>query len=224
MKGFMKNNQNHKDKLIIIGASGHGRVVADIAIRMNQWNKIAFLDDDESIKSSMNIDVIGKSDDTLKYIDDFDIFVAIGDNKTREAVQNRIQVEGASIPVLIHPSAVIGYQVEIGRGTVIIAGAIINCCTKIGEGCIINTGATIDHDNVIGDFVHISPGAHTAGAVNIGKRTWLGIGSIVTNNICITDDSIIGAGAVVLKDISKKGIYFGVPAQKFTIQKGKQLK
>ncbi len=202
------------DKLLIIGAGGHGRVAADIAIKMDKWNDISFLDDNDDIKPSMGIEVIGKSSDAFKYIKDHDIFIAIGDNTTREMIQEKLQADGARIPVLVHPDAVIGTQVELGDGTVVMAGVVINCCTKIGRGCIINTGATIDHDNYIEDYVHISPGAHTAGTVKIGKGTWLGIGSIVSNNLSITSRCIVGAGAVVVKDITEAGIYIGVPARR----------
>ena len=123
-----------KNKLIIIGASGHGKVVADIAIKMNNWQSIAFLDDDESIKVCMDIPVIGKTDDALKYKDEADFFVAIGNNTTRERVQTKLEYEGASIATLIHPNAVIGYQVSVGIGTVIMAGTVINSASTIGKG------------------------------------------------------------------------------------------
>lgn len=102
----------------------------------------------------------------------------------------------------------------MGAGTVVMAGAIINCCSRIGEGCIVNTGATIDHDNVIEDYVHISPGVHTAGTVEIGKGTWIGIGGVVSNNVNITSGCMIGAGAVVVEDITEAGTYVGVPSRK----------
>ena len=204
---------NKNNKLIIIGASGHGKVVADIAINMNLWDNICFLDDNENIKTAMEIEVIGKTEELHKYINSYDFFIAIGSNAIREKLQTQLINQGAEIATLIHPNAVIGEQVEIGKGTAIMAGAVINCCTKIGQGCIINTGATIDHDNVIGDFVHISPGAHTAGTVNIGRRTWLGIGTIVSNNLNVTGDCIFGAGSVVVKDITEPGTYVGVPVR-----------
>ncbi|MBP2070680.1 acetyltransferase [Thermoanaerobacterium butyriciformans] len=203
-----------KDKLLIIGAGGHGKVVADIALKMGKWKEIAFLDDNCSIKYSMGIEVIGKLSDVFKYISEYDMSVGIGDNVTREKLIDRLNYEGASIPTLIHPNATIGKEVNLGIGTVIMAGVVINCCAKIGNGCIINTGATIDHDNIIEDFVHISPGVHTAGGVKVGKRSWLGIGSVVINNIYITDDCKIGAGAVVIKNITKSGTYVGVPARR----------
>lgn len=203
-----------KDKLLIIGANGHGKVVADIALKMNRWKSIAFLDDNESLKTSMGIEVIGKSPDVHKYIEDCDIFIGIGNNAVREKIQEMLEDHRASISTLIHPSAVIGEQVDIGAGTAVMAGAVINCNTKIGKGCIINTGATVDHDSSIEDYVHVSPGVHLAGSVNIGYGSWLGVGSVVSNNIKITSGCKIGAGAVVVKDITIQGTYVGVPVRR----------
>ncbi|MDA2271786.1 acetyltransferase [Bacillus thuringiensis] len=203
-----------KKKLLIIGASGQGKVVADVALKMNKWQSIVFLDDNESVKSSLGIEVIGKSMDFLNYIEDYDFFVGIGNNVIREEIQGKLEAEGASLPTLIHPSAIIGDQVEFGAGTVVMAGAVINCCTIIGKGCIINTGSTIDHDNLIEDYVHISPGVHLAGTIKVGRGTWLGIGSVVSNNISITDGCRIGAGALVIRNINETGTYVGVPVKK----------
>ncbi|WP_342539706.1 acetyltransferase [Sporosarcina sp. FSL K6-1540] len=203
-----------KEKLLIIGASGHGKVVADIALKMNKWQSISFLDDDESIKSSMEIEVVGRSIDAFRHIQDCDIFVGVGNNETREKVQEKLEADGASIPILIHPTAVIAEQVEIASGTVVMAGVVINCCTEIGKGCIINTSATIDHDNNIEGYVHVSPGAHLAGTVKVGQGSWLGIGSLISNNVNITSRCIVGAGAVVIGDIVEPGTYLGVPARR----------
>ncbi len=203
-----------KDMLLIIGASGHGKVVADIALKLNIWKDIAFLDDNEAIIETMGLHVIGTSKDAFNYLEKADLIVAIGDNKTRQKILQELEEAGASIRTLIHPSAIIGGHVGIGIGTVVMAGAIINCDTIIGEGCIINTGAIIEHDNIIEDYVHISPGAMIAGTVKIGKSTWVGIGSKVCNNLSITSDCVIGAGAVVLNNIQDSGTYVGVPARR----------
>ncbi|WP_242271409.1 acetyltransferase [Bacillus cereus group sp. BfR-BA-01310] len=209
-----------KKKLLIIGASGHGKVIADIALKMNKWQSISFLDDNENVKTSMGIEIIDKSASISKYIADYDFFVGIGNNVIREKIQRQLEMEEAIIPVLIHPSAIIGEQVYLGAGTVVMAGAVINCCTKVGKGCIINTASTIDHDNVIGDYAHISPGANLAGTVKVGRSTWLGIGSVISNNINITDKCKIGAGSVVIKDITELGTYIGVPARRIQDEKG----
>ncbi|MGM0853974.1 MAG: acetyltransferase [Bacillota bacterium] len=203
-----------KNKLLIIGASGHGKVVADIALNMNKWSHISFLDDDESMESSMGIKVIGKSNEAFELINDYDIFVGIGNNVIREKIQEDLEAKGATLPVLIHPTAIVGEEVLLAPGTVVMAGAVINCCTSIGKGCIINTAATIDHDNIIGDYVHVSPGSHLAGSVKVGQQTWLGIGSIVSNNVTIDSGCKVGAGSVIVKDITESGTYVGVPARR----------
>jgi sugar O-acyltransferase (sialic acid O-acetyltransferase NeuD family) len=203
-----------RNKLIIIGASGHGKVVADIAMKMARWREISFLDDNEDIKSSMGISVIGKVSDVSKYINEYDIFVGIGNNAIRKDIHEKLEGISASIPTLIHPSAIIGEQVELGVGTVVMAGVVINCCTKIGKGCIINTSATIDHDGFIADFVHVSPGVHIAGTVTIESCTWIGVGSSIIQNITITSDCIVGAGSVVVTSLNEKGTYVGVPARR----------
>jgi len=164
----------------------------------------------------MGIKVIGKLKDAKNFIDDNDIFVAIGNNSLREKIHKNLENYGANIPVLIHPKAIIGTNVEIGNGTVVMAGVIINPSSKVGKGCIINTGSTIDHDNNLEDFIHLSPGSHLAGNVKVGKGSWLGIGSIISNNVYITENCIIGAGFVVLEDIYQSGTYVGVPARKIS--------
>lgn len=203
-----------KNKLIIIGASGHGKVVADIAIKINKWQSIAFLDDDESIKTSMGLEVIGKLADALTYKDEADFFVAIGSNATREKFQEKLIEQGLSVVSLIHPTAVIGTDVETGIGSVVMAGVVINSSSRIGKGCIINTGSSVDHDNVIEDYVHISPGVNMAGTVKVGNGSWIGIGSIVSNNVNICSGCKVGAGAVVVKDITEPGTYVGVPVRR----------
>lgn len=203
-----------RDKLLIIGASGHGKVVADVAMNMNRWKTIAFLDDNKKIKEVMGYIVLGNTDDVYQYLDDSDIFVAIGNNHIRARMHESLEQAGAQIPTLIHPRAEVGSMTKFGNGTVVMAGAVINCCTNIGKCCIVNTGATIDHDNEIGDYVHISPGVNLAGTVKVGKYSWLGIGSIVSNNIDITSDCKIGAGTVVIKDITESGTYVGNPQRK----------
>ncbi|OEH92140.1 acetyltransferase [Bacillus solimangrovi] len=212
-----------KNKLLIIGASGHGKVVADIALKMNKWQSISFLDDDTSVISPMGIEVIGTSNEAIKYIDAYDVCVAIGNNAIREKLQTQLESRGASLPALIHPTAVIGEQVNVQYGTVVMAGVVINSCSRIGKGCIINTGSTIDHDNDIGDFTHISPGAHLAGTVKVGQGSWLGIGCVVSNNVNITSDCKVGAGAVVVKDITESGTYVGVPVRRIDYGKNTDI-
>lgn len=191
-------------KLVIIGASGHGKVIADIANK-NGYKDIVFLDDDEGIKECAGYPVIGKVNQATEIVGDK--IVAIGNSKTRERIQKSIHTV-----TLIHPEATISRRVEIGIGTVVMAGAVINSDSVIGEGCIINTCASVDHDCIINSFSHISVGAHVAGTVKIGAGTWIGAGATVSNNVNICGDCMIGAGAVVIEDIGEPGTYVGVPA------------
>lgn len=197
----------NKLRLIIIGASGHGKVVADIA-SLNGYKNIVFLDDDESVKECGGYPVIGKS----SAVDaDGVLFVAIGNSEIRKQIMDRYK--DMHFPVLIHPNAVIADGVEIGDGTVIMAGAVINSGSKLGKGIIVNTCSSIDHDCKINDFVHIAVGAHLCGTVNVGNGTLIGAGATVINNITICDGCKIGAGATVIKSIEESGTYVGVPAR-----------
>jgi len=202
-----------RSKLIIIGASGHGKVVADIAIAMGQWESISFLDDDTTLKESMGLAVIGSTQNIEKFSAEYDIFIGIGNSAIRKLFYERLLDMSASIPTLVHPNAVIGNSVMIGRGTAIMPGVVINCCTNIGEACIINTSSSLDHDNVIGDYVHISPGVITAGGVTVGSNTWIGMGATIINNIHVESGCTIGAGAVITKNLYTVGTYIGIPAK-----------
>ena len=197
-------------QLVIIGASGHGKVVADIA-KKNGYEQIVFLDDRDSLPQCGPYAVAGKCSEFTDY--DCDIVVAIGNPEIREKLLLALEINGKRIPTLVHPNATIEESVQIGKGTVIVAGAVVNSGAVIGKGCIINTCASVDHDCVLADYVHVAVGAHVAGTVTIGERTWIGAGATVSNNVSICADCMIGAGAVVVKDISEKGTYIGVPAR-----------
>lgn len=203
-------------ELLIIGAGGHGKVVADIAKKCG-YNKIAFLDDNTNVKDCNGYKVVGRTKDFIKY--DCDMFVAVGNSELRQKICSQLENENKSLITLVHPSAVIGDNVVLGKGTVVMACAVINPSSKIGNGVIINTCASIDHDNIIGDFAHISVGTHLAGLVTVGDNTFIGAGVTVINNIKITTNCTVGAGAVVIKDILEKGTYIGVPARRIDMKK-----
>lgn len=200
------------NNLVIVGASGHGKVIADIAEKVG-YTDIVFLDDNPKVKSCGIYEVIGDSKSALSYRN-ADFIVAIGNAKIRRKIQSDLIEKGLHIVSLVHPSAVIAPDVEIGVGTVVMAGTVINPCSVIGQGCIINTCASVDHDCRIGDYVHVSVGAHLAGTVTIEDNTWIGAGATISNNIEIVADCMIGAGAVVICDIKKADTYIGVPARR----------
>lgn len=199
------------NRLIIIGASGHGKVVADIA-KLSGYTDIAFLDDAPGLKVVSGYPVLGAVSTFSAFSQD-DFFVAIGNSDIRRRILDEISSSGARLVTLIHPSAVVAQDVVIGEGTAVMAGAVINPSVRIGRGCIVNTSASVDHDCVIGDFSHISVGAHLAGSVAVDKRTWIGIGAVVNNNLSICPDVVIGAGATVVRSIDVPGTYVGVPAK-----------
>ena len=197
-------------KLVIIGASGHGKVIADIALKSG-YEIAGFLDDNDSIKEVCGFPILGTTKNMYEYKDKCEFIIAIGNNAIREKIATTCDVKWAT---LIHPTAVLGINVQIGKGTVIMANAVINPCANIGRHCIINTGAIVEHDNDLADYVHISPNATLAGTVCIGRGVHIGVGSCVKNNVTITDDVTVGAGASVVKDITEAGVYVGVPARR----------
>ncbi len=199
-------------KVIIIGASGHGKVIADI-VRKSGDQVLGFLDDNRALpKIFFGFPVIGTVAEYKEHLE-ADFIVAIGDARIREKIVK--ELEGVSWYTAVHPSAVISdIQVRIGAGTAVMANAVINSCASIGEHCIINSSAVVEHDNQIGDFVHISVGAKLAGNVTVGKGTWIGIGASVSNNLEICQGCMIGAGAAVVQNIREAGVYVGTPAKK----------
>lgn len=207
--------------LIIIGASGHGKVVADIARQMmekgqKRYTKIQFLDDDKTKTTCGTYPVIGTTENLEQYLG-MDFFVAIGDADIRQRMATRLETIRAEIPVLIHPKAVIGESVSIGAGSAVAGGTVINAGTVIGKHCIINTGATVDHDCVIGDYVHIAPGVHICGGVRIGENTWIGAGATVVQELIVCSHCMVGAGSVVIHDVNVSGVYVGNPARRHTM-------
>ena len=201
-----------KDKqLVIIGAGGHGSVIADIA-RLNGYESIVFLDDARTERAD-GYPVLGKVEEAPRFMPDADFILAIGNNATRKRLQTRLADQGARLATLIHPAAVIGENVTVGKGTAIMAGAVVNPGTSVGDGVILNTCSSVDHDCRVGDFVHIAVGAHLCGAVTVGKSSCICAGATVINNVSVCDDTTVGAGAVVIQNITEKGTYVGVPAR-----------
>ena len=199
-------------KLIIIGAGGHGRVAADIAAVTGKYDEIAFLDDGQPAVNPV-YPVIGTTKDAERYIDEWDFFVAIGNNQIRKKITEKLTDAQAIFATLVHPSVILGSDVYIGKGSVLMPGVIVNNSARIGQSVILNTCCSVDHDCIVGDYCHVSPGAHLCGTVNLGNDVWIGAGATVINNTTVCDDCMIGAGAVVTGDICRSGVYVGVPAR-----------
>ncbi len=196
-----------RNDLIIIGAGGHAKVIADIALKSG-YDILGFLDDGKT-GTFFGFPVLGSISDINKY--SVKTIIAIGDNGLRAKIAKQFNADFA---VLIHPSAQIASDVTLGAGTVVMANAVINASARIGKHCIINTGVVIEHDDVIGDYVHISPNATVCGTVKIGDMSHIGAGAVVKNNVSITDNTTVGIGAAVTKNIENPGIYVGIPVRK----------
>ena len=198
-------------KIIIIGASGHGKVIADIVLKSHDI-LVGFLDDGIE-KGTLIFDeykVLGDSSCVEQY-NDCEFIIGIGSNEIRNKISGRFNVKWYTA---IHPSAIIATKAFIDEGCVVMANAIINMNAKIGKHCIINTGAIIEHDCEIGDYVHISPNATICGGVNIGAMTHIGASATIRNYKSITSNCVIGMGSVVVADINEEGTYVGIPARR----------
>lgn len=191
-------------KIAIYGASGHGKVVAEIA-KLNGYDDILYLDD------GMN-EYISFEDFLQKNLK-IPIAFGIGNNQIRAKLYQKCISHTLEIKTLIHPNAVISNSVSIAEGTVIMAGTVINTDTKIGKCAIINTSSVIEHDNIIGDFTHLSPHVACAGDVKIGNYTHIGISSSIIQGISIGSNSIIGAGSAVVKNIDNYTLAYGNPCK-----------
>ncbi len=205
---------NNKELYIIIGAGGHAQVIIDILHKSEV--SIKGLIDNSDKKHGTRIlgeEVLGGFDIIDQFKHKCKFLIGIGDNKIRCKIGIELIEKECQFGTAIHPNCILGEDVVIGSGTVIMAGTVINSGTKIGENCIINTSVSLDHDNIIGDYVHLSPGNVTGGMVRIGKLTWVGLGSRIINNITIGESTIIGAGSVVIKDIPSHVMAAGVPAK-----------
>ncbi len=202
-----------KKNVVIIGASGHGKVIADIIIKSGD-SILGFLDDNKNKGDTFcGYPILGKSTDYKRFQKKCEFVIAIGNADIREKIS--LLCHNVKWYTAIHPQSVIStIDVSIGEGTVVMANVVINSGASIGKHCIINTSSVVEHDNNICDFVHVSVGTKLAGTVSVGKKTWIGIGATVKNNTTICGNCMIGAGAVVVNNIDCEGTYIGVPAKK----------
>jgi len=190
--------------IYIYGASGHGLVVADIALSCG-YKEIEFIDDDT--KKGY------KTFDDIKKNTQYPIAFGIGDNHIRKILYQKVKKQGFALPTLIHPSAIISSSVIIGEGTVVMPNVVVNTRANIGKAVILNSSCVIEHECIIGDFVHISPKVAIAGDVKVGDLTHIGIGSSVIQCLHIGKESIIGAGSVVVNNIADFKKAYGNPCK-----------
>lgn len=199
--------------LALLGASGHGKVVADAAL-MAGWREVVFFDDAwPSVSANSHWSVAGDAQSLLARVREFDgVLVSIGSCVVRLRKQRELQAAGALIATVIHPHACVSRYARIGAGSVVMAGAVVNADAVVGEAGIVNTGATVDHDCTLADGVHVSPGANLAGSVGVGECSWIGIGAAVRQGTQVGAHAIVGAGAVVVKLVAAGTTVAGNPA------------
>ncbi|EFK35843.1 2,3,4,5-tetrahydropyridine-2,6-dicarboxylate N-acetyltransferase [Chryseobacterium gleum] len=199
--------------MYLYGASGHGKVVAEVA-EESGYNIEAFIDENLMKEKVLNYPVLNEIPPH-----DIDVVISIGNNKVRKRIVE--QGELFNYVTLFHPKAIVSKRVKIGEGTIVMPGATINALVRIGKHCIINTNASIDHDCTLEDFVHISPNAALGGNVYVGEGTHIGIGASVIQGITIGKWCTIGAGAVIISDIPDGCTVVGNPGK---IIKSRSLK
>lgn len=201
--------------LAIVGAGGHGRVIADAA-QISGWPVIHFYDD---AWPDIGYDtgpwpIVGEAPLLFAQLQNYQgVIVGIGDNRVRAAMQLRLRDAGAPLVSVIHPTAVISRHAQLGAGCAVFARAVVNVGARIGQGVILNTGCTVEHDCLIDDFVHIGPNAGLGGGVHIGQQSWVGIGASINHLIHIGRNSTIGSGTTVIRDVPDAMVAVGTPAR-----------
>lgn len=200
--------------IIVLGASGHARVVCDMIIQQGKYNLCGLIA--PAGTGFWDLPVLG-TDDALSALFERGVgqaaFVAVGANQLRERLFHQLECIGYELPNIIHKNAELSSKAVFGRGICISAGVIVNAGAQIGNGCILNTNCSIDHDDVINDFCHVAPGSTLCGNVKVGSVSFLGAGCRVIDGIHIGSRVTVGAGATVIRDLPDNCTAVGVPAQ-----------
>ncbi len=205
--------------MLIVGAGGLAKEVLEIYHQLGIDSNLYFYDDvsnlkDEKMFNTFNI-LRSMEETTQLFIVDNRFSIAVGNPAFRNLLYNKFKTVGGKCLSIISPLAHIGhYEIEIGEGTIVMAGTVITSNVKIGIGCLINPNCTISHDSIIGDFVEISPGVNITGKCTIGNNCSIGTGAIILPGITIGNNVVIGAGAVVTKNVEDGCTVVGVPAKK----------
>lgn len=206
----------NKNRLILVGGGGHCKSVIEAAESAG-YQILGVLDLPEEVgKEVLSTKVIGTDDDILAYVDKAEFVITVGFIKNpaiRIKLYNKIKEAGGKLATVIASTAYVSKYAEIGEGTVVLHQAFVNAGAKVGKNVILNTMTDVDHDAVIGDFTHLSAGVLVAGEAKVGDRCFCGIGSTIQHTRTVTSDVILGAGTLVVKDISEPGVYIGSPAK-----------
>lgn len=200
-------------KVIVCGAGGHCRVVLDILLAGDEYEPVGLLCEESC--DVLGVPVIGTDDDMARIYSEGIrcAFVAIGNGRIREKVTEALLRTGFQLINVISPRAIVSAHAQIGQGVLVNHGAIVNAGAVIHDGAILNTGCTVDHDSEIGRFAHIAPGVHICGKSRVGDRTLMGVGSCMIDGVSVGSDSVVGAGAAVVRPLPDRCLALGVPAK-----------
>ena len=207
-----------RPQMLIIGARGHARAVVDVVEGEARYRIAGLIDSFQPAGAeSLGYRILGAEADVPALCGRHGIaalFVAIGDNYQRLAMMERLRAAapGIEFATCIHPQACVSSAATLGAGTVMMPGAIVMGGSMVGEGCVLNTGSSLDHDSVMEDGATLAPGARTGGYVHLGRRSYIGMGAVITPRCRIGADTVIGAGSVVLGDVPERVVSYGVPA------------
>ncbi|WP_285906064.1 acetyltransferase [Pseudodesulfovibrio pelocollis] len=204
-------------RVVIVGSGGHALVVADILAASPDAVPLGFIDREPrpGAAEDLGLPLLGSEED-LPAIPHDAVVVAIGDNRVRMAVADRLVAGGETLASAIHPSAVISPTASIGPGCVVCAGVVVGPGATVGRNSILNTGCTVDHHCALGEHVHIAPGVNLAGGVTVGHGAFVGIGASVIPGVTIGEWAVVGAGAAVIRDVGAGRSVVGVPARERT--------
>nr|WP_254209605.1 acetyltransferase [Burkholderia multivorans] len=217
---FFRSIEARVDNIVIVGSSGHAKVVIDIVEQAGRYRIAGLIDSFRSRgEQTLGYPVLGAERDLPQLVDAhrvMGVLVAVGDNHAREQVTATLASIVPDLPhvTAIHPAARVGKASTIGAGTVVMAGAVINPCCAIGAACIVNTNASLDHDGVMDDFSSLAPGVVTGGNCRIGRGAAIGLGAMLRHRIAVGEHAVVGAGAVVLRDVDPYTVAYGNPARR----------
>jgi len=207
-----------RPEVVVWGAGSHAEVVSEIIRLEGHYHVIGFLDDvtpERRGEAMVGGTVLGGQEqlERLRARGVERLILAIGDCEARLRLALMAKDAGFHLITAVHPSGIVSDTSSLGDGTVVAAGAIVNPCTTVGDNVIINTGAIVDHHCVVEDGVHLGPGARLAGNVHVERAAFIGIGSVLIDRVRIGANTVVGAGSIVLKDIPKRCVAYGAPAE-----------
>lgn len=203
------------ERIVVLGAGGHAKVVVDLLLAAREYDLIGCLSRSASEPAVLGVPVLGSEELLPRLVEEHVrcAFVAIGDNRVRARLSSIVHDAGLLLCNVVSPHAAVSHHARLGQGIVIMPGAVVNAEASIGDGAIINTGATVDHDCRVGAFAHIAPGSSLAGNVEVGEGTMLGVGCRAIPGVVIGAWSMVGAGSVIVRNLPDRCTALGVPAR-----------